>query len=71
LYIFFEMYPTVLRYFFEYQVAECQNFDRHFTEIWTKTIFSKCHLFDRPNGQQVIISKCHIFEQLWPMYVIV
>jgi hypothetical protein len=40
-------------FFSEFQVAECQNFDRHFTENGPNTRILKCQMFDRQNVRQV------------------
>jgi hypothetical protein len=52
----------VLRFFSEFQVAECQNFDRHFTENGPNTRISKRQMFDRPKVRQVTLPNRQLFE---------
>jgi hypothetical protein len=64
----------VLRFFSEFQVAECQNFDRHFTENRPISIFSNRQISELAKVRHVtssnfMFSKRQIFDQFSSNFV--
>jgi hypothetical protein len=49
-------------FFSEFQVAECQIFNRHFTKNRPNIIISKRQMFNRPNVRQVTLPNRQLFK---------